>query len=52
MVDRFQDAIRRFTLSEGRVQMNRMALRLFVRIIEKPPAEIPFILFQYFGEVS
>jgi hypothetical protein len=48
----FQDAIRRFTLCERRVQMNRMALRLFLRIIEKASAQIPLILFQYFREVS
>jgi hypothetical protein len=52
LVDRFQNAIHRFTLSERRVQMDRMALRLFLHIIEKPPAQIPLILFQYFGEVS
>jgi hypothetical protein len=52
LVDRFQNAIGRFTLCQGRVQMNRMALRLFLRIIEKPPAQIPLILFQYLGEVS
>jgi hypothetical protein len=45
LVDRFQNAIRRFTLSEDRVQMNRMALRLFLRVIEKPSAQILSVLF-------
>jgi hypothetical protein len=49
-VNSFQNAIRPFTLYESRVQMNRLALRLFLRIIEKPSAQISLILFQYFGE--
>jgi hypothetical protein len=45
LVNSFQDAIRRSTLCEGRVQMNRTALCLLLGIIEKPPAEILSIFF-------
>jgi hypothetical protein len=51
LVNSFQDAIGRFTLCEGRVQMNRMALCLLLRIIEEPSAQMLLIFFQDFGEV-